>query len=267
MLNSIRLPAVAGSFYPGQKEELKTFIRSLPTTDLSVNSDGKLRGLVVPHAGYLYSGLVANHGFSLMKFKKLNNPKILLLGPSHHKYFNGLAACSYEMWKTPLGMVKIDAINSVMASKFPNLISFDNEAHRDEHCLEVEIPFLQMFLKDFSLIPLLTGEGDFREFAAVLKYYEKNIDLFIISSDLSHYYPYEKALSLDAIANKEIPNLNIDKTLNRVEACGKQGILTIMQLAKQKKWQGRFIDYKNSGDTAGNKEAVVGYGAYGFYEQ
>lgn len=286
---TVRPPAVAGVFYPEKKEELKLLINNLLKYSSSESASGgrveksdkdssqltsfartirKLRALIVPHAGYIYSGVVAASGFNLAERAGLGkNPRILLIGPSHRVAFDGLAASSFKEWDTPLGKVEIDPLNFEMTHKYPNDVICLNAAHVQEHCLEVEIPFLQVVLPSFSLIPLITGEGDPKKFSMILNKFEKDIDLFVISSDLSHYYPYEAAKILDARANDAIPNLNIKKIEEEVEACGKQGILTIMHLAKKKNWQGVFVDYKNSGDTAGDKNTVVGYGCYAFYEQ
>lgn len=267
----IRPPAVAGAFYPASERDLKKAInyfleKTKKIAEKVSVSKSKLRALVVPHAGYPYSAVVAAAGFNLLKQLKLpKKPKVLLLGPSHNAYFQGLTTCSLEGWETPLGIIKVDPIVKRLIKE--NLVVISDEAHDNEHCLEVELPFLQEIFSDFSIIPLLTGEGNPVAFAKSLAKIAKEIDLFLISSDLSHYYPYNKAVELDKKANEEIPKLNIQKVNAEIEACGKQGILTLMHLAKEKKWQGIFVDYKNSGDTGGDKSAVVGYGCYAFYEK
>ena len=139
------------------------------------------------------------------------------------------------------------------------------ETHYHEHSIEVQLPFLQEVLEDFEILPIATGEIDHEELAEKI---EKLIDddtVIIVSSDLSHYYTYKKAMEIDALANEVIPNLDIEKTVE-VEACGKTGILALMQLAKKNKWKAKIVDYKTSGDTAGDKSKVVGYGCYVFYE-
>lgn len=269
---TIRQSFVTGTFYPESKIELESMINGFLTKSKSLSLSKiphgmHLRAIVVPHAGYIYSGIVAALGFNLLKNQDLKNPKILLIGPSHHIAFEGLATSSYKEWLTPLGKVEVDPLAFKMVHQFPDDVVLLNTAHGQEHCLEVEVPFLQMVLPRFSLIPLITGEGDPKRFSMILSKFEKDIDLFVVSSDLSHYYPYEVAKMLDAKANEAIPSLNIEEVENEVEACGKQGILTIMHLAKRNNWLGIFVDYKNSGDTAGDKNSVVGYGCYAFYEQ
>lgn len=270
---TIRPPAVAGAFYPELKIELESMVIGYLTEGkslfrLKIPQEKRLRAIIVPHAGYIYSGVVAAAGFSLIKKDGLGkNSRILLIGPSHHVAFEGLATSSYKEWLTPLGKIEVDPLTFKMVHQYPDDVVLLNAAHVQEHCLEVEVPFLQMVLPRFSLIPLITGEGDPKKFSMILDEFEKDIDLFVVSSDLSHYYPYEVAKMLDQKANEAIPTLDIGKVDKEVEACGKQGILTIMHLAKKNNWQGIFVDYKNSGDTAGKKNTVVGYGCYAFYEQ
>ncbi len=267
----IRPPAVAGTFYPGSKAELQSLVAELlrqaqPLSNSQNIPVGKLRGLIVPHAGYIYSGIVAAAGFNLVKkYLAKGQLRIMLLGPSHHVYFHGLAACPAAEWATPLGTVAVDPLNETLVTGHPEVVSLINEAHRPEHCLEVQLPFLQAVLQSFSLIPLLTGEGDPEIFAKALNTVINDLDLVVVSSDLSHYYPYETAVKLDQRANEAVPKLDIDRVATEVEACGKAGILTLMHLAKMNHWQGYFVDYKNSGDTAGDKSAVVGYGCYAFF--
>lgn len=272
-MQSIRMPAVEGEFYPSDKKELENSIDSLMEKSKGISSlkgsdKQKLKALVVPHAGYMYSGIVAAAGFNLIKpvnFPK--NPKILLLGPSHHADFYGLGATSAKEWQTPLGNVKIDSLNHKIMKKFPNLVEYQDDAHTDEHCLEVEIPFLQkIFDNKFSLIPLLTGQGRSAEFAPVFEEFLKEIDLIVVSSDLSHYYPYELTIKIDKVANSAIPHADFTTIAEEVEACGKTAILTLIQLVSEHNWQGTLVDYRNSGDTGGERDSAVGYGCYAFYE-
>lgn len=272
-MQSVRLPAVDGEFYPSEKRELEKSIESLMEKAKGISSlkgsdKQKLKALVIPHAGYTYSGIVAATGFNLVKpnnFRK--NPKILLLGPSHHADFYGLGATSAKEWQTPLGNVKIDSLNQKIIKKFPKIVEYQDDAHVDEHCLEVEIPFLQkIFENKFTLVPLLTGQGRSVEFAPVLENFIKDIDLFVISSDLSHYYPYELTIKIDKVANSTIPHADFKTVAEEVEACGKTAILTLIQLANEHNWQGSLIDYRNSGDTGGERDSAVGYGCYAFYE-
>lgn len=272
MLN-IRPSAVDGEFYPGEKSSLESTLEALMEKAKGISSlkgsqNQKLKALVVPHASYIYSGIVAAAGFNLIKPSNFRrNPKILLLGPSHHADFYGLGATSAKEWQTPLGNVKIDSLNHKILKKYPKIVKYQDDAHADEHCLEVEIPFLQKILtNNFTLIPLLTGQGRVAEFTSILENFIKEIDLIVISSDLSHYYPYELTIKIDKVANAAIPHADFTTVTEEVEACGKTAILFLLQLANQHGWKGNMVDYRNSGDTGGERDSTVGYGCYAFYQ-
>lgn len=243
----------AGGFYPRDKEELTSMITSLLKKSKTTNLGGELKAIIVPHAGYIYSGIVAAAGYNLIKkpFKK-----IILIGPSHYYSFYG-AAVSREDWQTPLGVVKTFQIKEGILQDIP-------KAHFQEHSLEVQLPWLQMILKNFTILPIVANKINEEELAKTLIQHLNENTLIVVSSDLSHFYDYETAKELDAKANKHIPELNID-AMDAVEACGKTAILVLMHLAKLKNWKAKLIDYKNSGDTAGDKSRVVGYGCYAFY--
>lgn len=268
-----RPAAVAGTFYPDRKENLSLLIAQLlQTAEIRLAKrtfpPTRLRGLIVPHAGYVYSGIVAAATFRLLRrLSFVQPPKILIIGPSHYAHFNGLVTTSFKKWQTPLGEVEIDPLATALVSKFPQTVSLSDEANLAEHCLEVELPFLQTILGGFTLIPLLTGEGKPARFSKILESIEPNVDVFVASSDLSHYHTDAVARELDEVSNRAIPQRNIPRVEREVEACGKTGILTLLHLSQAQGWSGVFIDYQNSGDTAGGKEAVVGYGGYAFYEK
>lgn len=269
---NIREPAVAGQFYPENKEELETAVDELLGKSLGISAlkrrSGKLRAIIVPHAGYTYSGSVAAAGFNLINIKYFSkHPKIVLIGPSHNAEFNGMAVASYPQWKTPLGNIPVqNDIILKMSRRFPELVNVIDEAFEDEHCLEVELPFMQRLLGNFSILPFLTGMGNTLEFAEVFNTIEKETDLFVVSTDLSHYYPYEITVKMDKRANIAIPNLDIETFAEEVEACGKTGVLSLMHVAEKHHWKGVLVDYKNSGDAGGDRESAVGYGCYAFYE-
>lgn len=255
----IRPPAVAGAFYPGDEAELKATIEEYLSAAKEVKLEGRIRGMVVPHAGYVYSGPIAAYGYKLLAKQK---PKeIAILGPSHYAMFPGACESGFQFWDTPLGRVKVKSATGGPISVFPT-------AHGPEHCLEVQLPFLQAILGEkFEVWPLLCGEVDPEELAdAVMERMDK--DTFIIaSSDLSHYKSYDTARKIDAIANESVPALDIARFEREGDACGKTAILTLMHIAKKKKWKGKLLDYRNSGDTAGPKDQVVGYGCYAFYSK
>ena len=254
----IREPVAAGKFYPEGKEVLEDLIRNYLSKAEYVNF-GKLRGLVVPHAGYIFSGIVAAKGFKQIP-KDIKT--VIVIGPSHHFYFKGASLPSYTHFKTPLGEVKISKkVDSLRKNKI-----FVNVSDKLEHSIEVEIPFLQVLLgNDFELIPIMTGNVDPEKLADVLLPLIDKETLVIASSDLSHYYPYEIAYKIDKNCLEAIPSLNFSK-MRYCEACGKIPILTLMHLAKKLGWYGYLLDYRTSGDTAGNKQSVVGYASIGFFE-
>lgn len=258
-----REPAVAGTFYPGDEKELKQMIEKFLKEAKDVEIKGRLRGLVVPHAGYVYSGPVAAYGYKLLMKQKPQPSKILLLGPAHYGMFIGIAESGANVWRTPLGPLNTESISSKIADR--SILNVYPQVHKPEHSLEVQLPFLQTVLKNnFTVYPLLTGEANPAAIANALEPLIDDDTLYIASSDLSHYHPYENAKKLDAVANEAIPNFDFKK-MEYAEACGKIAILALMHIAKSKGWKGKLLDYRNSGDTAGPKDSVVGYGCYAFY--
>jgi AmmeMemoRadiSam system protein B len=259
-----REPAVAGLFYPGKKKELEQLVHDFLAGKKNALK-GELKALLVPHAGYVYSGGTAGKAFRLLK--KLNQRReweIMLLGPSHTMGFEGVSLSEAETWKTPLGTVPV----SKRARQFlsPVIRPFE-AAHEQEHCLEVQLPFLQETLSRFSIIPLVTGYCEPEILAIELENkLAKNV-LLIASSDLSHYFPYEKAVEKDRKTIQAILTGDIPAMEEKGEACGKTAILTVMRLAQKKNWKAVLLEYKNSGDTAGTKEKVVGYASIAFTEQ
>ena len=263
-----RLPAVAGAFYPFDKRELSAMVGDYVSKGKDVLLKGKLRGLVVPHAGYVYSGPVAGAGYKLLSKHSQGIERIILLGPSHHAWFKGASEGGFDEWITPLGKVKAGSLASKLKGEGKGLVQTIPQAHVPEHCLEVQLPFLQSVLKkDFEIFPLLCGEVDAGLLAKAIAPAVDAKTLVIASSDLSHYLPYEVAVKVDKNANELVPALDIRGFEAKGDACGKTPILVLMHLAKIKGWKGLFLDYKNSGDTAGDKSRVVGYGCYAFYEK
>ena len=262
-MESVRPPAVAGMFYPAEEAELKQTVERLidgaeVSSSLSKKS-ASLRALVVPHAGYPYSGPVAARGYALLKSaasaRKVS--RVVLLGPPHTYPLEGAATSAADYWKTPLGKVKLYDIGLPLAKS--------EIAHKSEHCLEVQLPFLQSVLGDFEVAPVLVGEADYEELARQLFPRIGEETIVIASSDLSHYHPYDEAVRLDSAANTAVPSGDI-KVAEDVEACGRSAILTLMHLARMKGWRGSFVAYANSGDTSGDRSQVVGYGCYAFFD-
>jgi AmmeMemoRadiSam system protein B len=263
-MRKIRKPAVAGAFYPGDRDELTSMIEEMMDAAADVAVKGSVKGIVVPHAGYVYSGVVAAAGFKLLKnLDKKKKWKVLLLGPSHFVGFYGAAAPEAQGWETPLGVVPVKNILDEIGES--EIIQARDDVFEEEHSLEVEVPFLQTVMNDWTLYPLCLGEVNPQNLAKEIKDFAAKDDVIIVvSSDLSHYYSYDDARVLDKNANKLIPIDAISEVRDRVEACGIKGILTLMHLSDMLGLKGHFVDYKNSGDTAGDKTRVVGYGCYAF---
>lgn len=256
-----RYPAVAGAFYPSEEDELKEMIHSFLGKATSASAEIKnLRGLIVPHAGYVYSGPVAAFAYKLLLDKKFQ--KVIAIGPSHYAAFIGAAEDDNDFWQTPLGNVKTERMSSLVRSRE---IHCYPQAHAPEHCLEVQLPFLQTVLSDFVFYPILSGEISPAVLAEVIEPALRNDTLLLISSDLSHYLPYQNAVRVDKNTINIISSLDF-KNAHLIDACGKTGIITAMHIAKSKKWKVKLLDYRNSGDTAGPKSNVVGYAAFAFYE-
>lgn len=267
--DNIRMPAVAGGFYPSDPEELKGIIEGFLAKAKDFAIDGKLRALVVPHAGYIYSGPIAAFGYRLLQKHKDEFDKVLILGPSHYAGFLGACESGYSAWETPLGIVKAMSVKGSVPDEYKDIVHTYPQAHAPEHCLEVQLPFLQIVfgpLKDYTVAPMLCGDVDPEALANALVGFVDERTLVIASSDLSHYLPYDQAVKTDSIANQSVPSLDIDRFERDGDACGKLGILTLMHIAKRKGWKGKMLDYRNSGDTSGDKSGVVGYGCYAFYE-
>lgn len=265
-MERLRPAAVAGSFYPASSERLRKTVEALVAQAHTPTLEGKLRGLIVPHAGYVYSGPVAATGYKTVHSSQFDSSqlRVLLLGPAHYVYFVGAATLDCDAWQTPLGTVKC-ATDLIARALKDNDLQNNPEAHAPEHSLEVQLPFLQTVLPHCEIFPILTGECDYHELARTLDPYLDEIDLFIVSSDLSHYYPYDEAVARDALAHQAIESFDFALMEDRVEACGKTAILTLLQIAQERHWKPKLLDYRNSGDTAGDKFRVVGYGCYAFY--
>jgi len=264
----VRPPAVAGQFYPGAADTLRKMIRGYLDEATVPEGLGPVRAIIAPHAGYIYSGPTAGYAFNALKTKALvalpqKSWTVFLLGPAHRAYFRGVALGNHSAFRTPLGNVPI-AVDRVaeMLARSP-LYTSAPEAHAPEHCLEVQVPFLQMTLPDFRLVPMLFGDVDPREVSAELVDHIGEDDLILVSSDLSHFYPYARAQQLDH-ALLEALMADDEMGVLRGEACGRAPIVTLMGIARLKGWKPHLLDYRNSGDTAGDKWQVVGYASVAY---
>jgi len=222
------------------------------------------KALIVPHAGYIYSGPIAAYGFKILENYQYQN--IILLGPSHHFSFQGLASSPAGYWETPLGKITCLGKKDLKELKKTKEIIESSEIHEPEHCLEVEIPFLQTVLKEFKIVCFLTGELNTKAIAKVLGSLVDEETLILVSSDLSHYYSYEEAQKLDKVTIDAILDNDIKRLEEFGEACGKTGIEVLMEIAKNKHWQPKLLKALNSGDITGDKSQVVGYSSIVYYD-
>ncbi|WP_456402349.1 AmmeMemoRadiSam system protein B [Persephonella sp.] len=264
---SVREPAVSNAFYPGDPDELRRLIDHY--LNMAPLYNIKPEAVVSPHAGYIYSGEVAAVGFK--QFLNLDREKhynVLLIGPSHYVPFAGISFGYYDFWETPLGEIRVNKkIIEDFIYKNPDIpVTLNTLPHSREHSLEVQIPFLQAVMENFSIIPVVYGHIDYVVLERVLDFIKNDRTdvVVVISSDLSHYYPDDVAKEIDRNCNLAVELL--DPTyLTKCEACGKPGIEAVIRYSLKKGWKSKVLDYKTSGDTAGDRSAVVGYGSYVFY--
>jgi AmmeMemoRadiSam system protein B len=260
----IREPAVEGTFYPSDKEELRFALRRYIENAKLIEMPN-LKGLISPHAGYVYSGIIAGTSYKqLINLDLTKFYQVLILAPSHYEYFKGASVGVFDAFKTPLGLVNVSKAAARLLEE--DDFHFLLEAHIEEHSIEVQLPFLQYMLPHFEILPVLLGDISYEYLAETIKKYITETTIIIVSSDLSHYYPYEKALKLDKHCSDAVSKLSVEE-MKKCEACGKIGIEAIIKLATDLKWKSQVIAYANSGDTAGPKDSVVGYGAYAFYKE
>jgi AmmeMemoRadiSam system protein B len=220
------------------------------------------KAIIVPHAGTIYSGPIAASAYAQLDAGLIR--RVVLLGPAHRVFLCGLAAPEAAGWETPLGRVAVDhaALNPVRES---GLVLFSDEAHEAEHSLEVQVPFLQVVLNEFQLVPLVAGDASAEDVSQVLEtLWGGSETLIVISSDLSHYESYEKAREQDRRTANAISHLEEDE-LGPADACGRVGVRGLLYLAKKKGLRPKLLDLRSSGDTAGPRDQVVGYGAWAFY--
>jgi AmmeMemoRadiSam system protein B len=263
-MGSTRAPAVAGSFYPKDSAKLESAVAGyLAAVSAPPGNAPVPKALIVPHAGYVYSGPIAASGYARLEGQRRAIRRVVLLGPSHRIPLRGLAASSADTFDTPLGAVPLDraAIDEIL--DFPQVQIFD-AAHRDEHSLEVQLPFLQHVLEDFSLVPLSVGDAEPEEVGEVIeRLWGGPETLFVVSSDLSHYYDYETARQLDIATTRAIEALD-PYALDRESACGRAPARGLLVAAKRHGLSVETVDLRSSGDTAGDERRVVGYGSYVF---
>lgn len=256
-MTDVRQAVFAGTFYPADRDELESAVRSYLGPPQPLSSLPK--AIIAPHAGYRYSGPVAGSAYARLCGHEDTIKRVVLLGPAHRVAFSGLALSSRTAFATPLGEVELDVEAMSRIEALPRVRVLD-EAHAEEHCLEVQLPFLQVVLTNFRLVPIVVGDADPGEVAGVLDaLWNGSETLVVVSSDLSHYHNWSTARELDRKTASSIAAL---RPVGHYEACGRVPINGLLVAARRHSMQVRTLDLRNSGDTSGSRDRVVGYGAF-----
>lgn len=260
---STRMPAVAGTFYPADAVELAASVDGF--IDAAAYEGRSPKALVVPHAGYAYSGPIAGTGYATLSAARSTIRRVVLLGPAHRARVDGLAVPRTDTFLTPLGPVGIDTSARDDALALPGILA-DDAAHALEHSIEVHLPFLQRALDDFVLLPLAVGNPATDVVADVLDALWGGPEtLVVVSTDLSHYLDYALAAERDLRTARAVTALDTEGIGDK-DACGAYALRGLLQVAGERGLEARLLDLRSSGDTAGSRDRVVGYGAFGFWE-
>ncbi len=260
-----RQPAVAGMFYPADPKTLRTMVEGFLEQAPPVEQMDPV-ALVAPHAGFVYSGYTAACAYKSLSRASPKAPRrVFLLGPSHRVWLEGASVGSYDAYVTPLGRVPVDLEAVACLASRPDMTRED-APHAMEHSLETQLPFLQVTLVNFRIVPIVYGEMSGGHLADLLELCWRPGDLIIASTDLSHFHTYEQARQLDAQSNKAVLSRD-PKAMEGCEACGNIGVRALLETARRRKWRPILADLRNSGDTAGDKKRVVGYASYLFYPE
>jgi len=267
-MNQIRPAAVAGAFYPGESGVLMHDVAAMLAAAQAHHPAASAtppKALIVPHAGYIYSGPIAASAYAQLIPARARIRRVVLLGPVHRVPVRGLALPgSISSFETPLGIVPLDRKAMDSIAGLPQVVD-SLSAHAWEHSLEVQLPFLQQVLDNFSLVPLAVGDATPREVAQVLEQlWGGEETVIVISSDLSHYLPYETAKQVDHATAQAI--LALDVPVSHEQACGGTPVNGLLLAAQHHHLVPQLLDLRNSGDTAGDRDRVVGYGAFAFFE-
>ncbi len=270
-----RPAAIAGRFYPAEPSELTDNLNHMLGNALHRISGLDLtkpttpttppKALIVPHAGYRYSGEIAASAYTTISNIQDKVSRVVLLGPAHRVRLKGVAMSGADFFETPLGVIPLDVETIRQCASRFSFIQIDNKAHQHEHSLETQLPFIQRCLGNIKLVPFVIGEAKPEQIAQCLEFLWGNQEtLILVSSDLSHFLPYAEATQIDIQTSEAIGNLNPDP-ITYQHACGQVGIRGLLHIARKKKLVVKQLDLRNSGDTSGRKGQVVGYGSYGFY--
>lgn len=259
-----RPPSQAGRFYPGRAAELRAEVERF-LIDARPPSMPTPKAIIAPHAGYPYSGPIAASAIRQWEPDRHRIERVVLIGPSHHAAFPGVAASDMDAFATPLGLIPVDRSAIQQLAAIPGLV-INDAPHRPEHCLEVQLPFLQVVLERFAIVPLLVGEASTETVGRLLEAVWGGPETrVLVSSDLSHYHDTATARALDTVTAEAIESLQGDR-LDGSDACGFEGIRGLLWVARRGGFQCDVLDLRNSGDTAGDPARVVGYGAFALRE-
>ena len=257
----VRPPAVASLFYPADARSLAEEVASyLDQTEEAPLAPGFPKAVIVPHAGFIYSGPVAASAYDQLRPARGIVRRVVILGPCHRVPVHGLALPRAKAFDTPLGRIPVDCAATASVRDLPQVVE-STATHAEEHALEVQLPFLQRVLGEFSLVPLVVGDAAPEKVAEVLeRLWGGPETLIVISSDLSHYHSYERARAVDAATVRAI--LALDAGISHEQACGATPVAGMLIAAKRKGLAAKLLDCRNSGDTAGDKSRVVGYASF-----
>ncbi len=256
----VRPSAVAGLFYPGDPSELLASVDKLLANAARLRSGGRVRAIITPHAGYDYSGPIAAEAFAALRPEQARIKRAVIIGPAHRTWTPGIAAPKASAFATPLGELPVDAAAIDQIADLP-VVAIDDGPHADEHSLEVELPFLQRAVGTLPIVPLVVGGAAPSAVAEVLERLWDDGTVVIVSSDLSHYLPYQAARRTDLETAQTIEALD-EASLEPQDACGAAPVRALLMLAKRRGLSVERLDLRNSGDTAGGRNQVVGYGAW-----
>ncbi|TNF71329.1 MAG: AmmeMemoRadiSam system protein B [Acidobacteria bacterium] len=261
----VRPAAVAGTFYPSHTGKLRPMIKGyVKAAEVKQGEGNSPKAVIAPHAGYIYSGPTAAFSFARLASEASLIRRIVLLGPPHRVPVKGLALPGVEGFETPLGVVPVDE-GLVSRISIQSQVSVSATAHAPEHSLEVELPFLQVLLGEFSILPLLVGDTTPNEVAEVLDRVWGGVETrIVISTDLSHYHGYSFARHIDQQTADQI--VDLQAAISPRQACGAAAVNGFLVAARRRGLSSELLDLRNSGDTAGDKSQVVGYGAFAFHE-
>ena len=264
MSANIRPTAVAGTFYPAHAEPLLNQVQHFLEQTKLHRQTRPPKAIIVPHAGYIYSGAIAANAYALLRPLRNRICRVVLLGPVHHVPVGGLAVPSVTAFASPLGTVPLDQVALASLADLRQVV-VDDRCHAKEHSLEVHLPFLQSVLENFKLVPLAVGDASTADVAEVLeRLWGGDETLIVVSSDLSHYLTYLVAQQRDAMTAQAVLDLRID--ISHEQACGATPMNGLLLAARHHGLRPALLDLRNSGDTSGDKSCVVGYAAFALYE-